>query len=83
MTAMRIPRSTSLGDLWPILERLIGIFEKPQEASLRLSVSAAPEMHRDDRVNANSLHYFDFSVGVLFPTLVFGYYSGFLSAAQL
>ena len=29
MTAMCIPRSTSLGDLWPILERLIGIFEKP------------------------------------------------------
>ena len=51
MTAMCIPRSrsTSLGDLWPILERLIWTFEKkPQEGS-----DAAPEMHRD-RVNDNS-----------------------------
>ena len=74
MTAMCIPRPTLLGDLWPILERLIRIFEKPQEE--RVSVSAAPEMHRD-RVNENSLHCVDFSVGILFPTLVFGYFSGF------
>ena len=67
--AVCMPVRSFLGDLWAILERLIGILEKPQEEEEPLS-SPLPEMHSElrscERQRTRCLHcFFGFSVGTI------------------